>query len=158
MVAGSCSRVSLYRRHKRLVAAINALLDNGLISKKGSEEFKRKIETAYAQWRAEWRAKQPKSLRPRGRPMPADDRRRYTVCKKPGCGKPPAPGQAYCSRGCAPLAHYGSSPQRKSRLFVCSRGDEGERSRDQRSRHEQKAPAPMQELPQLVFGFLTEQR
>lgn len=101
-----CSRISIYRRHKRLIAALDSLLRNRLITRKEYQEHKRKVDAMYERWRKEWKRTQPKNPRSRGRPMPPDDRRNYKTCKC-GCGKPPAPGQAYASRECAPLSNYG---------------------------------------------------
>lgn len=102
----TCSRVSLYRRHKRLISALNSLLSNKLIDKTKYKALKNRVDELYSEWRKSMNESREKSSRPRGRPIPPDDRRNYSSCKC-GCGRTPAPGQAYAFRSCAPLADFG---------------------------------------------------
>jgi len=102
----STTRCSLFRRYKRLISALDALLINRFITRKRYKEMRTRADDLYAKWKSERRrlcSKKPG--RPR-RPIPPDDRRLYTSCKC-GCGRPPAPGQAYATRECAPFADYG---------------------------------------------------
>lgn len=154
MVAGSCSRVSIYRRHKRLIAALNALRESGLITGRTHRAFRRHADKLYARWRADWRASQPKASRPRGRPIPAEDRRNYTACKKDGCGRPPAPGQAYCSRDHAPLADYGLPPRGNPRLIEPRADRDRTTVASIMTRETVEERVNFGSLPQLAFRFL----
>jgi hypothetical protein len=45
-------------------------------------------------------------MKAKGRPKNLARREHRTKCKKAGCDKPPAKGQAYCDRAHAPFGFY----------------------------------------------------
>jgi hypothetical protein len=100
------NRASLYRKHKRLIASLNFLIENKVIPRKALPRCKARIDDLYVVWWEELKLVQPKSLRGRGRPRSAERHQMSTVCKKPGCNNPPVKNQAYCCREHAPYGLY----------------------------------------------------
>lgn len=112
MVARSNGGITLLRRYRRLLSALDALLESKVISAREHGDRKKLVVFLYDQWRESWRKGLPPG-RGRGRPK-IEDRSVFKVCKRAGCGKPPAKDQCYCSPDHAPYAEL-MFPERKKR-------------------------------------------
>jgi hypothetical protein len=95
------SRIRIYRDYLRLRDAVKKMQELGLISESNRIELETRVDQVNSAWREQIRRERlEKGIKP-GRPKLAD-RSAITVCKKPGCGMPPAPDQAYCTPEHAP--------------------------------------------------------
>lgn len=112
MVARSSGGITLLRRKRRLLDALAALRENKILNEREYQDRRKLVEFQYDRWRDAWRKTLPPP-RKRGRPK-LEDRSIFTTCKLPGCGNPPAKGQAYCDPSHAPFAHL-MQPERKKR-------------------------------------------
>ena len=105
-ITPTTNRVSVHRNFKRLVSAIEALLEAGILAKRDADELIKRSRQVYAHWREERKRIRQKSERGRGRPKSTVHREEIKACKKLGCNRPPAAGQAYCSIAHAPYGLY----------------------------------------------------
>ena len=108
----SSVRVAILRKYQSLKRSLDHLREEQLISHAEFLKARAKADELYQMWRADWERSRPAPLPP-GRPPAADDRARFTTCKRTICQNPPEPGQAYCSRQCSPYGHY-SDPKGSS--------------------------------------------
>lgn len=112
MAARSGGGITLSRRKRGLLDALAKLHENKIIGEREYRDRLKLVEFQCDRWREERRKIHPPKKR--GRPK-AEDRSVFTICKKPGCGKPPAPGQRYCSVEHSPYGHMMMQPERKRR-------------------------------------------
>jgi hypothetical protein len=97
------SRTSIYKRYHKVLRNLDELKELEIIGGLEVIWMKRRAELAFAAWKAEWRKKHPPG-RP-GRPAKSRQREDFKVCKRIGCGRPPAKNQAFCSPECSPYGH-----------------------------------------------------
>lgn len=98
------TRASLARRQKRLMIALNSLLENDVINLAEFRLRRSRVDGLIELWKREM--KLARGDLKRGRPRIAEPRSDIP-CKKSGCTKPAIIGQVYCSRDCAPFGNYG---------------------------------------------------
>jgi hypothetical protein len=102
------ARIKHYRLYKKIRSAFEILHENGRLSEEEKALWLAKCDELYAEWRAKLREARKPFLKRPGRPRTEIPRNTvYPTCKRPGCEKPSAPEQVYCSRDCAPYSDYG---------------------------------------------------
>lgn len=102
------SRIKFYRLFKKVKSAVELLHEHGKVDDAEKARLLAKTDELYADWRAQMREARKPFLKRPGRPRTDIPRNTvYPLCKRPGCEKPSAPEQAYCSKDCAPYADFG---------------------------------------------------
>lgn len=105
---GKNARIKFYRRYKKWASVVDDMHREGKIDDATRETFQLICESSYAEWRRQLRESRKPFLGRPGRPKTNIDRNElHATCKRPGCAKPSATGQVYCSRSCSPLGAYG---------------------------------------------------
>jgi hypothetical protein len=94
-------RIAIHRQHRRLLAALDCLIEAKIIPKSEYKSRKKRIAAELERAQAKLKASRPKSAPSVGRPP----NQIIVKCRKPGCDKPAVNG--YCSAEHAPLAFYG---------------------------------------------------
>jgi uncharacterized lipoprotein YmbA len=98
-------RVRNYRAYKSSIKLVRKLKEHDLITARQERWLDRITRELYARLKDDFRRKRKPSFKLRGRPRIPERAAVFTTCKKVGCSKPPASGQAYCSKECAPCAY-----------------------------------------------------
>jgi hypothetical protein len=108
-MADSGPRVTIYRRYRRLIRAIEGFRELRIITAQEKKAMIEKVEALHEKWQEERRKKHPpgRAGRP-GKDRTENGNLIFNVCQKQGCEKKPPAGQKYCSRDHAPYGHYGA--------------------------------------------------
>lgn len=100
-------RAALNRKYQRVIKALKLLLESGIIARKEFEDRSRRLESLKKYWLDE-NVRPVGGRRDPGRPrLSSVSDQQELKCKRPGCTRPPAEGQTYCSREHAPFGTYG---------------------------------------------------
>lgn len=105
MVEYARSRITIYRRYKRMLVALRLLEEGGVLAKDELEKKLALVEELYRDLKLERKRNRPKEARPVGRPR-SQSEHQSERCKRPGCKNEPAKNQAYCSKECSPCGYY----------------------------------------------------
>jgi hypothetical protein len=100
------SRMTIYRKYKRLLKAINSLRENRILREKDFQKAQTAIEMLYVSLKSDRKKNRPKDSRPVGRPKSIPEIS-VSDCGNHRCKNKRAIGQKYCSKECAPCGLYG---------------------------------------------------